>query len=193
MEKFITKLNTYGPLSSEEITALQNLLSKSKKLTLKKGQFLWQYDDMPQVEVFVNEGLLRQFTVEKNGNEKIIQLYQDQDFIHDCSGKPIEYAIQAIEDCNLLCTRNEDSEMLFTQFSVFEKSGRKMTEALMLKHKAHINLLLISNPEARYKQLQKTNPELIKRLSVTHLAQYLSLSRETISRIRGKVVEHSIL
>ena len=125
--------------------------------------------------------------------EKIIQLYQDQDFIHDCSGKPIEYAIQAIEDCNLLCTRNEDSEMLFTQFPVFEKSGRKMTEALMLKHKAHINLLLISNPEARYKQLQKTNPELIKRLSVTHLAQYLSLSRETISRIRGKVVEHSIL
>jgi|JI9StandDraft_2_1071091.scaffolds.fasta_scaffold112359_2 CRP-like cAMP-binding protein len=193
MEKFITTLNSYGLLSNEEITALQNLLSKSKKLTLKKGQFLWQYDDMPQVEVFVNEGLLRQFTVEKNGNEKIIQLYQDQDFIHDCSGKPIEYAIQAIEDCNLLCTRNEDSEMLFTQFSVFEKSGRKMTEALMLKHKAHINLLLISNPEARYKQLQKTNPELIKRLSVTHLAQYLSLSRETISRIRGKVVEHSIL
>lgn len=193
MEKFITTLNSYGLLSNEEITALQNLLSKSKKLTLKKGQFLWQYDDMPQVEVFVNEGLLRQFTVEKNGNEKIIQLYKEQDLIHDCSGKPIEYAIQAIEDCNLLCTRNEDSEMLFTQFPVFEKSGRKMTEALMLKHKAHVNLLLISNPEARYKLLQKTNPELIKRLSVTHLAQYLSLSRETISRIRGKVVEHSIL
>ena len=193
MEKFITTLNSYSLLSNEEIAALQNVLSKSKMLTLKKGQYLWQYGDTPQIEVFVNEGLLRQFTVEKNGNEKIIQLYQDQDFIHDCSGKPIEYAIQAIEDCNLLCTRNEDSEMLFTQFPVFEKSGRKMTEALMLKHKAHVNLLLISNPEARYKLLQKTNPELIKRLSVTHLAQYLSLSRETISRIRGKVVEHSIL
>lgn len=193
MEKFITTLNSYSLLSNEEIAALQNVLSKSKMLTLKKGQYLWQYGDTPQIEVFVNEGLLRQFTVEKNGNEKIIQLYKEQDLIHDCSGKPIEYAIQAIEDCNLLCTRNEDSEMLFTQFPVFEKSGRKMTEALMLKHKAHVNLLLISNPEARYKLLQKTNPELIKRLSVTHLAQYLSLSRETISRIRGKVVEHSIL
>ena len=193
MEKFINKLNSYGMLSNEEIAALQNTLSKSKILTLKKGQYLWQYGDTPQVEVFVNVGLLRQFTIESNGNEKIIQLYQQQDLIHDCSGKPIEYAIQAIEDCNLLCIRNADSEMLFTQFPVFEKSGRKMTEALMLKHKAHVNLLLISNPEARYKQLQKTNPELIQRLSVTHLAQYLSLSRETISRVRGKVVEHSIL
>lgn len=193
MEKFITKLNTYGMLNSEEIAALQNVLAKSKVLNLKKGQYLWQYGDTPQVEVFVNEGLLRQFTVEKNGNEKIIQLYQEQDLIHDCSGKPIEYAVQAIEDAQLIGILNTDSEILFTQFPVFEKSGRKMTEALMLKHKAHVNLLLISNPEARYKLLQKTNPELIKRLSVTHLAQYLSLSRETISRIRGKVVEHSIL
>lgn len=36
MEKFITTLNSYGLLSNEEITALQNLLSNSKKLTLKK-------------------------------------------------------------------------------------------------------------------------------------------------------------
>ena len=71
MEKFINKLNSYGMLSNEEIAALQNTLSKSKILTLKKGQYLWQYGDTPQVEVFVNVGLLRQFTIESNGNEKM--------------------------------------------------------------------------------------------------------------------------
>jgi len=193
MQKFIDTLNSYVQLNKEEISALQNVLVHSKILSLKKGQLLWQYGDAPKVEIFVNEGLLRQFTIENSGNEKIIQLFKEHDLIHDCSAKPIEYAIQVIEDCNLICMKNIDSENIATQYPVFEKIGRIMTEKLMLQQKAHVNLLMISNPEERYKQIQKSNPDLIKRLSVTHLAQYLNLSRETISRIRGKVVEHNFL
>ncbi len=193
MENFIDTLNAIGELNNDEVFALQKVIAQSKILTLKKGQFLWQYGDTPQIEVFVNLGLLRQYIIESNGNEKIIQVFKEQDLVHDCSGKPIEYYIQAIEDSQLLCVKNKDSESLSTQFPVFEKIGRKMTETLMLKHKVHVNLLMISNPEERYKEIQKTNPDLIKRLSVTHLAQYLGLSRETLSRVRGKVVEHSIL
>lgn len=193
MQNFIDTLNTYSQLNAEEIAELQKAIAQSKIIKLKKGELLWQFGEMPKVEVFVNKGLLRQFITEGNGNEKIIQIFGDCDLIHDCSGKPIDYAIQAIEDCELLCIENTLSEQVATQFPVFEKAGRKMTEALMLKHKAHVNLLMISNPEERYKQIQKSNPEIFKRISVTHLAQYLSLSRETISRLRGKVAEHSIM
>lgn len=193
MQNFIDTLNSYGQLNEEEFFALQKVLTQSKIITRKKGQYLWHYGDTPKVELFVNEGLLRQFTIESNGNEKIVQIFKEHDLIHDCSGKPIEYAIQAIEDCKLLYINNSESENLAMQFPIFEKLGRKMTEAVMLNHKAHVSLLMISNPEERYKQIQKSNPDFIKRLSVTHLAQYLNLSRETISRIRGKVVEHSIL
>jgi CRP-like cAMP-binding protein len=193
MDKFISALNTYQTLSHHEVFALQKVLTQSKTISLKKGQYLWQYGDTPKVEVFVNDGLLRQYNVESSGNEKIIQIFQENDLIHDCSGEPITYHIQAIENCKLLILKNTDFLSITSQFPNFEKTGRKMTEAIMLKHKAHINLLMISNPEGRYKQIQKLNPELIKRLSVTHLAQYLSLSRETISRIRAKVVEPSFL
>jgi CRP-like cAMP-binding protein len=193
MQNFIDTLNTHSQLNAEEIVALQNAISQSKIIILKKGEFLWQFGDRPNVEIFVNKGLLRQYNIERNGNEKIIQVFIDHDLIHDCSGKPIEYAIQAIEDCELLCIENTVSEQVAKQYPIFEKAGRKMTEVLMLKHKAHVNLLMISNPEERYKLIQKSNPELFKRLSVTHLAQYLNLSRETISRLRGKVAEHSIM
>jgi CRP-like cAMP-binding protein len=193
MQKFIDTLNSFGQHTKEEVFALQKVLEQSKIITLKKGHYLWQLGHTPKVEVFVCDGLLRQYNVESNGNEKIIHLFKENDLIHDCSGEPITYYIQAIEDCNLLYLKNSDFVLLSSQFPIFEKTGRKMTEAIMLKHKAHVNLLMISNPEERYKRIQKSNPDLLKRLSVKHLAQYLNLSRETISRIRAKVVEPSFL
>ncbi len=193
MENIINTLNSFCELNNEEISALQVVLANAKRFSVKKGQYLWQYGDTPKVELYVDSGMLRHFVIENNGNEKILQIYKEQDFIHDCSGQPIEYAVQAIEDCELISPVTVDYEQLASDFPVFEKIGRKMVEAHMLNYKEHINTLMKSNPEERYRQLQNTRSDLIKRISVTHLAQYLGLSRETLSRIRGKVSESSIL
>ena len=56
-----------------------------------------------------------------------------------------------------------------------------------------MNMLMKPGPEERYKFLLQTEPELVNRVSVTHLAQYLGISRETLSRMRAKVAEGSIL
>ncbi|MBK7945212.1 MAG: hypothetical protein IPJ85_07880 [Flavobacteriales bacterium] len=43
---------------------------------------------------------------------------------------------------------------------------------------------------ARY--ILDTDPELVRRVSVTHLAQYLGLTRETLSRVRARIAEQVI-
>ncbi|MBK6355051.1 MAG: hypothetical protein IPF46_17090 [Saprospiraceae bacterium] len=79
------------------------------------------------------------------------------------------------------------------EFPAIERVSRKVAEILMLNYKEHVNLLMKSNPEERYRYLLDTNPDLVKRISVTHLAQYLGISRETLSRIRAKISVSSIL
>ncbi len=68
-----------------------------------------------------------------------------------------------------------------------------MMERDLLFQREHVNLLLKYNPQERYKYLLENSPIRISRISVTHLAQYLGISRETLSRMRAKVYKTEIM
>jgi CRP-like cAMP-binding protein len=42
------------------------------------------------------------------------------------------------------------------------------------------------NSQERYKALIKDSPEILQRVSLTDIASFLGVSRETLSRIRAK-------
>lgn len=193
IDNVIKTLDRYEPLSVEEITALQQLNPFMKSTTLKKGHYLFQEGDIPDMVYYIQFGLMRQFLNDTSDNEKIIQFFREEDFIHDCSSyyeqRPIDYYVQALEDCDLVYFRLADVEHLQNDYPVFEKIGRKMLEGHITDHKEHLALLMKYNPEERYQYILKHSPELIQRLTVTHLAQYLSMSRETLSRIRVNICE----
>ena len=46
--------------------------------------------------------------------------------------------------------------------------------------------LQFMNSQERYKVLIKDNPEILQRVSLTDIASFLGVSRETLSRIRAK-------
>lgn len=197
MENIIATLEKIEKLSKDELNAISQLQPHTHRTTLKRGNYLYQSGDTPDFVVFVEFGLLRHIVTDSSDNEKIIQFYKEDDFIHDChcyyEQKPVDYSVQALEDCELSCFKLPDVEHLTTDFPVFEKIGRKMLEGHLTNHKEHITLLMKFNPEERYKYILENNPELIQRVTVTHLAQYLGLSRETLSRMRAKVFEKSTM
>jgi len=41
-------------------------------------------------------------------------------------------------------------------------------------------------PTERYRYIEKNNPRLLQRVSLTQIASYLGIARETLSRIRAK-------
>lgn len=193
IDNIIKTLNNYDQLNSDEMTALQQLNPFMKHATLKKGHYLFQEGDIPDLVYYMEFGLMRKFLNDTNGNEKIIQFYKEEDFIHDCNcyyeQRAIDYFIQALEDCDLTYFKLSDVEHLQNDFPVFEKIGRKMLEGYIINHTEHLSLLMKYSPEERYQKILDHSPELIQRLTVTHLAQYLSISRETLSRMRAKIFE----
>ena len=56
--------------------------------------------------------------------------------------------------------------------------------ALFLEYRLH-QLLFMSSKE-RYENLLKAAPEVFQRISLTDIASYLGVSRETLSRIRSQ-------
>jgi hypothetical protein len=49
---------------------------------------------------------------------------------------------------------------------------------------------ITSSPEARYKNLLETRPDLIQRVPQYHLASYLGVKPESLSRIRKRIAQN---
>lgn len=195
MDKFVESINTAVPLSVEEWAMLTSFSALGKSVFLKKGEHLLEPGNVNDILVFVSSGILRHYVTDANGNEKIVRLYMDGRVFDDCAkiAAPIDYGIQAIEDSELLCFSQHDILESAMQFSMLERVGGALAIKNMQLDNEHIALLMKYTPEERYKYIIENRPELVQRLSVTHLAQYLDMSRETLSRIRAKVFEHGVL
>jgi CRP-like cAMP-binding protein len=197
MRSFFNTINDFEPLDIGERNALRDFCTKGKVLMLKKGEDLFQATGKRDVMVNIDSGLLRQYVTDSHENEKIIHLFQEGDIVDNCSTTTdqtvIEFSVAALEDSMLTIFSQDDIMGICMEFPVFMKIGGMITTQLVQSHNEHTALLMKYTPEQRYQYILERKPELLQRLSVTHLAQYLDISRETLSRIRSRRLEGSLL
>ena len=63
---------------------------------------------------------------------------------------------------------------------------RRTAMQMLLASEARGNLLKIYTPAERYHYIEQNMPHVLQRVSLSHLASFLGVSRETLSRIRAK-------
>lgn len=81
---------------------LSILLSNCKQKKFKKGSFLLKEGEKLQHSFFVEQGLLRQYSIDEKGKEHVIQFASEKWFITDRESvflyQPSSYFIDALED-----------------------------------------------------------------------------------------------
>lgn len=93
----------------------------------------------------------------------------------------------ALEDTVLLCTTHPRLQQLFADFPAFEKFGRVLYETILTQMKRRILYRLHFDAQTRYLHLLETQPDLLRRVPLKHLASYLNITDSTLSRIRKKI------
>jgi CRP-like cAMP-binding protein len=63
---------------------------------------------------------------------------------------------------------------------------RRTIIQMLLASETRGNLLKIYSPAERYQYIEQKIPHILQRVSLSHLASFLGVSRETLSRIRAK-------
>ena len=197
MQRLIDTIQKLEPLNNEQLKAIDHMRGIAHFKFLKKGDYIFTRGDTPPISVFVADGMLRHFVSDNNGNEKIIQFFMEGAFFDDCgsyvNNQPIDYYIQAIEDSEIIFFYLDELKQLAEESPLIEKIGTKIAADFLKNHQEHLTILMKYNPEERYKYLITNKPEFVQRVSVTHLAQFLDVSRETLSRMRSRFAEQSIL
>lgn len=181
-------IENIAKLSDEEWHAFEQILTV--KEFAKKDRFLKQ-GQISNYSAFIAKGIFRMFTTDNEGNEKIVQFNSENSFLADCESylnqNPTEYNIEAIENSTLVVFKNKELESLCHKHPIFEKIGRHVTHEILSYYKEHLKIVMTNSPQERYEHILANRSELIQRVSVTFLAQFLGLTRETVSRLRSKV------
>jgi CRP-like cAMP-binding protein len=192
MEELLLFLNAIAssegwPLSNE---CLQFLPSVIKKASLRRDEFLLKPGQVCKNLYFIKKGLLKCFYVVHNREvsdwffgetETVVSIDSFYDQL------PGEDFIQALEDCELFYISYEELNYLYRNYIEFNVVGRVLTNKyLRLWHRQARNIRMLT-AEERYLFLLDKQPDLVMRVPVRDLASYLDMSRETLSRMRGRI------
>src|SRR6185437_586404 len=105
-----------------------------------------------------------------------------------CDQRPSKDFIQALEDCVLFYMTYDELNYLYRNFVEFNAVRAVLTyKYFRIWHRHARNIRRLTKDE-RYRLLMEPQPDLINRIPVKDMASYLDMSRETLSRMRSRIL-----
>jgi CRP-like cAMP-binding protein len=190
IDKLINNFLKFGSLSQEEKEAI---IQSSQVKEFKKGEFLLKEGQKSINTYFVLRGCIRQYNL-SNGDEKTTRFFMEGEWVISVN-EVSENATSAfnwicLEDCTLISGNEQKAQELFVKFPRLETISRKIVEDAFSKIQKSILSYYSETPEQRYLSLIKSQPYIIQRVPQYHLASYLGIKPESLSRIKKRIAKN---
>jgi len=186
----ITSLQQYIPLSERD---QQLIIACLRERKVKKGQFLVHEGAVSRCTNFVNEGSVRTYFIDLNGQEHIVQFAIEGWWISDLNSfilqVPATFNVQAIEDSVILELPFESLELLYEQIPKLERYFRIVTQRAFVAFQQRIVQNISMTAEDRYLAFQQKYPKIELRIPQRLVASYLGISAEFLSKIKKRLKE----
>ena len=186
LETIIKKLvNEYFPLSEECISDLKKFtkirMIERSKLLVKEGQHTDKI-------YYIISGSARAYYL-KNGKEISDWFAFENDFITSINGFflsiPSPYNVEILESSTLIEFSKENLNLLSIKHHDFTHFEKAIVTKTMLQLQERIVSLQFETAQQKFDNLLKIYPNITQRISSTHIASYLGITLETLSRIRN--------
>jgi CRP-like cAMP-binding protein len=177
--------NLLTVIPEEQINAFRALLSK---VSYKKHDYFVQAGDTHCHAGFVLDGAFRLFYIDHTGREYTKNFMISNQFTASLNsflrGKPSNRYIQALKDSEVLrFDYNEWMKLVDSHICWFPIYRKIIEEAYLEKEKRESDLLFY-DAETRYSNFKNEFPDLVEQVKQHHIASFLGISPETLSRIK---------
>lgn len=170
---------------------ISSLLENCTTKTFKKDDFLLRENEHCKHTFFVEEGLLRQYSVGSNGKEHTISFAPENWFVTDRESayfnQPLFYNIQALEESKVVLIDDAFIKVLSTKIQSFTSFNNKLLHNHIRQLQNRINLLLGASAKERYLQFVAMYPNILLRVPQIMVASYLGITPESVSRVRKEL------
>ncbi|GAB3981740.1 Crp/Fnr family transcriptional regulator [Spirosoma terrae] len=181
------RLDEINPLSDEQWSRFAAIV---EPVEYPKNAFLIQAGQVERYIYYLNEGMVR-LSLTENGKDISIDFVFSNNFASAYSsfltGQPTAFSIQALTTVRAFRFSRVGLLQLYDESHPAERIGRIIAEQAFLRKTSREVLFLTSTAKQRYVQLIEQNPTLVQTISVRHLASYLGIEPESLSRIRRDI------
>lgn len=153
-----------------------------------KNTIVEDRNKIPGYQYFVVSGIMRNFyydasgcgiTTDLNHSPRFFTSYNN--FVNRSISNEI---IECVTDCKLLRVKRDDVDILFAESIILKDYTIRYLENVFEEERARITELTTLPAEERYLKLLDKAPNIIQSVPLQHIASYLGIKPETLSRIR---------
>jgi CRP-like cAMP-binding protein len=190
-QEFIASLISIHPLS-EAVQA--DFLQKLHTTKVSKGKLLLTEGDVCERLWYIKNGLVRGYYIaegdHRNSTEVTEWFARENNFFNSTKSfvyqVPSNESIEALEPTELIYINRSDLYELYARHPEVCNLGRLIAERYWIMYKDKLRDLRFHSAQERIENFLQQTRELFHRVPQKHIASYLGISENYVSKIRGK-------
>ncbi|QXV63750.1 Crp/Fnr family transcriptional regulator [Mucilaginibacter sp. 21P] len=158
--------------------------------TLPRKTVLLREGETAKNIYFICKGAARGYYTDEQGREHNTWFMHEKNvmlsitsFYKQC---PARESIELLQTSDLILMTWTQVQTLYAEFPESNYHGRLVAEKYLMLAEERLILLRTKNPYERYRLLLATHPLILQYANLGHIASYLCMTPETLSRIRAK-------
>jgi len=180
-------LKQFSPLSEDDLNNIRGLITTKE---LKVGDY-WFYEGGYATNIaYITKGYLRKYLLTEDG-EKTDFFYFENDLTGDLPSiitkAPSKSYNVAMEPTSLLAFSYNELNKLSEESRNIDRLLRTFAELAFIRYYEKANSFVLQSPKERYLELINTQPKVLQRATQYHIASYLGITPQHLSRLRASM------
>ena len=163
---------------------------RNVRIEYKKGEQILREGEVENYLSFVEDGTARLFFVKQNRELTTRFVFKHQyltSYDSFLQRSPSRCTVEALTDLVVWQIHYDDLQEVYTKSSQGNLIGRVTVEQIYLAKSAKEFSYLSESAEERYLKLMKEQPDLFQLIPLKHIATYLGITPQALSRIRRRI------
>lgn len=170
---------------------VEEIASSFKNIEIAKGEYFISYDKINNKYLFLENGFIRAFTFDLEGNEVTTEFYSESQMVFEVAsffqGTTSKENFQALQDCSGWYITYDQLQILFHTIPEFREFGRMILVKCYISFKQRTLSLINETAEQRLENLIRVRPEIFQKAPLKNIASYLGITDTSLSRIRREM------
>lgn len=164
------------------------------RVTLNKGDILVKPGDMVEANYYISEGCLRTYYLHNDGKEHTLQFgikgWWISDYTALYTGTKAIMTIEALERSTIYKISRTDQGRLCQEIPNLDQYYNAKLEGAFVEFQKRILAIISQSAKQRYLRFLNLYPKIEKHVKNYHIASYLGITTESLSRIRKDLSEN---
>jgi len=182
------KLSHFTELHNLELAALEEICTE---IRLKKKEIFIRPGDINRNFMFIKKGIVRGYFSDEEGNEHTLFIPDDENiaFVPECfiHGQPTKYYFEAIEETELLIFNITEFENIAGQYKKIMNLYLNLLKNTFQILISRVEILTTQKPGNRLDRLLERHPAIVLQAKRKHLASFLGITPNSLSRIAARI------